>query len=122
MKYLCKQFTPDFFERLEKQIEIEVNERAKEREIPADRNSFYKSFERHRVRDFFNSLYTKPIQFSKYPEVVDIYRQMNLYPAEFIEITLESKECGFQSMPRVEWNGEIKKIDEVNEIFSYKII
>lgn len=41
---------------------------------------------------------------------------------QFDEIHVPKAEVGLQSRARIMWNGEIQKIDEIDEIFSYKTV
>lgn len=121
--YLCKVFTPEFKVKFDAQVEQEVIAKlTKKGDINHERASFLKEFERLRVKDSFYFMWNKPEELNKYPEIEEYYKSIGLWTPEYTEIQLESAEKGLQSRARVMWNGEIKKIDEIDEIFSYKHI
>lgn len=118
--YICKIFTPEFKAKLEQQILGDIEEKQKtEGKVNANGISL-ESFQAIRIRMNYNFMWNNPKAFKDSPEVEEYYRSVGLWEPECTEIQLEAAESGFQSRPRVMWNGEVTKIDEIDEIFSYR--
>jgi hypothetical protein len=117
--YECKVFTPAFKAKLDAEIEKEVQQRCKEKNIPLDRQNYSAEFQRITTRDSFNFMWNHPEQFERYPEVKQYYESIGLWTPEYTIIKLEDCKEGLQSKERVMWNGKITKIDDIDEIFSF---
>ena len=119
MTYICKVLTKDFKSKVDKFLDEEVKDKLDiDDKISSDRYPYLASFERIRQRDYLNSLWNN--QYKDLPEVLVYYESVGLITPEFEEIELEPAEVGYQSRSRVLWNNEIQKIDDIDEIFSYK--
>lgn len=120
--YICKVLTADFKTKLDKAVEEEVMRKISEKDRASDRINFLKEFESIRVRDNFNYMWNNQEHLIKeVPKVKEYYESVGLWTPEYTELLLNSEEKGYQSQPRVMWNGEIKKINEIDEIISYRI-
>lgn len=121
MKYICKVFKPEFKSLFDATVEQEVKQALEKRgKANHERASFLGEFEALRIRDSFYLMWNKPELFADYPQVEEYYRSIGLWIPEFDIIELEAAEQGLQSRARVMWNNEVRKIDEIDEIFSYK--
>jgi hypothetical protein len=54
--------------------------------------------------------------------VKQYYTEKGVYPPKFTEQTVAAQERGLQNRARIIWEGQLQKIDEIDEIFSYKSI
>lgn len=120
MSYLIKVLTPEFKQRVETQVQLEVEAALKEKHIPVDRDSFAKRFQYLMTWDAFYAMWNDA---DKFPDSIkEHYRQLGLWTPEFSEMTVEEQDKGLQSKARILWNNKITRIDDVKEIFSYKIV
>lgn len=120
MNYICKIFTPEFKAKVEKVIDEAVKARLQKNQTPDDRKSFIAEFERLEIRSNLSHMWNNPEDMEKYPQIKEYYTELGIWTPEYTEITLKAQEQGLQSRPRVEWNGEIQKIDDIDDIFSFK--
>ena len=136
---VCKIFTPEFEEKFNKQVEIEVEmsiarkQNNSENKMEEFRLRAIKSMERFRIKDSYyfmwnnpeNQSYHNPIEYEiegGHTEVTTIkeeYVKMGLWQPIYTTVELENKAVGLQSRPRVMWNNEITKLDDIDSVFSY---
>lgn len=109
MNYVCKVLTPDF----KKLVDLFIEERT-EQVI-----GIAKEFKKIDLMSGLLAIWNRPSDLST--ETILIYESLGLYPAQFTEVTLKSAETGYQNKARVIWNDEVQKIDEIDEIISYKM-
>lgn len=120
MKYSVKVFTPEFKAKVDIYIAEQVKRKLEEKGVPKDRATLLESFEALEQRAYLENAWNKKCD--EYPEIYKYYKSIGLLEPEFITMELDSAEHGYQSRPRVIWNGTVQKIDEIDEIFSYKSI
>lgn len=118
--YSIKVLTPEFKAKVDEFINKEVLEITATKKLAPERTSFFKSFQSLIQRGYLNTLWNNG--YKDYPEVLEYYQAEGMMTPEYTEQILEPAEKGFQSRARVLWNGEIQKIDDIDEIISYKWI
>ena len=136
---VCKIFTPEFEEKFNKQVDIEVEMSIAKKITLGDYNiddvrlRTLRSMERLRIKDSYyfmwnnpeNQSYHNPIEYEiegGHTEVTTIkeeYVKMGLWQPIYTTVELENKAVGLQSIPRVMWNNEITKLDDIDSVFSY---
>lgn len=112
-------FTPEFKAKFDAEIEKDVEDELTKKGISSDRKTFVAEFIRIQARSSFYNMWNHPDAFDKYPNVKEYYESIGLLTPQFIESVFESAEKGLQSQPRIMWKGEIKKIDDIEEIYSF---
>ena len=53
-------------------------------------------------------------------KAIDTCKDWCIWEPQYTEEIFEDKRQGFQSMERIEWNGEIKKVENIDEILSVR--
>lgn len=137
---VCKIFTPEFEEKFNKQVEIEVEMSIAKKIALGDytiddfRLKTLRSMERLRIKDTYyfmwnnseNQSYHIPIEYEiegGHTEVTSIkeeYNKVGLWQPIYTTVELENKAVGLQSRPRVLWNNKITKVDDIDSVFSYE--
>lgn len=137
---VCKIFTPEFEEKFNKQVEIEVEMSIAKKIALGDytiddfRLKTLRSMERLRIKDTYyfmwnnseNQSYHNPIEYEiegGHTEVTTIkeeYVKAGLWQPIYTTVELENKAVGLQSRPRVMWNNELIKLDDIDSVFSYE--
>lgn len=121
MTYIVKVLTPEFKAKLDQYLlEHATAKVEKDGNYNPDRKDWLISWEVLQMRETFNSIWNRPEDFLDIEGIQEYYESVGLWTPEYTEMELKSAEVGWQSRARVEWNGEIKKIDEIDEIFSYR--
>ena len=100
--------TDEFIERLELHIKTEFGSDP----------SFKRSFDIFDYRVFLIAVWKKDWKTNN--EVENLLKSLNLFEPEFTEIEFSSCESGYQNSPRILWKNKIQKIEEINEVFSFK--
>jgi hypothetical protein len=118
MPYHVKILTPSFKKKVDELVTIEIEASLKRKHVPLDRKTFAAEFEQIMVWDSFYEMWNHPEVFPA--KVTEYYKEMGVLTPEFSEMVLDEAEQGLQSKPRVIWNGHPQKIDDIQEIFSYK--
>lgn len=108
MKYECKIYTSESFEARQKFI----NEQLKEK------TGYRYTFERLELELYLNRLIRRVAKNEPLEEWEQEIPELVKRPTFEVRI-FEKKEAGYQSQPRILWNDEILKIDEIDEIFSF---
>jgi hypothetical protein len=110
MHYQIKILTPEFAAIVDKYIH----------EVTQHLSGFAKSMEMGAVRDCLYQYWNNPDSCSDL--VKQYYTEKGVYPPKFTEQTVAAQERGLQNRARIIWEGQLQKIDEIDEIFSYKSI
>lgn len=120
MNYIVKVLTSEFKAKVNTIVEKELDNHIEDNDIDPSRISFIRSFKKGEKMSFLHLMWNGQIDFTQYPILKTYYNELGILEPEYTEITLEAKEQGYQSQPRVEWNGEIVKIDDIDDIFSFE--
>lgn len=108
--YICRVFTPGFWMRLDNHIREELKQ--------YNGTALQKRIHEWRIRSSFYMMYNRPEEFPD--EVKSYYMSLGLWSPDYVEVELEAKEVGVFATPRIEWEGKIRKIDDIAEIFFYR--
>lgn len=120
--YICKVFTPEFKAKIDNYINESINNWlvSEGKDIEEERKSYSAIFRRLELRDSITFLLNNSeCRTTIGHDSKAYYESVGIWEPEYTTIELEAQERGYQSQPRVLWNGEIKKIDEIDEIFSF---
>lgn len=119
MRYKCKILTPEFFARVEKDIKERCLAEAEEK-IPQNvekRETRVKAYARYKEISAWSGncmIWNRNFD----PKDEELFSQWEFFNPEYTEETFDRKEEGLQSQPRIEWKGEIRKVEDIREIFS----
>lgn len=105
MKYQCKVLTPKFKKIVDNFLEEYLKEYTKIEKI----------FKKIDTISFLNKLWK-----GEYPQYKEDFPEV--YTPEYTTEIFERVDGGYQSQPRILWKGEITKIDDIDEIISFKRI
>lgn len=117
--YQCKIFTPEFLAKVNQYIEASVEADLIAKNIDPTKVSFKKAFLRIETRQHLNMMWNYPEAYEKYPDAKQYYVELGLFTPECTVSTFIQAEIGYQSQPRIYWKDEIKKIDDIDEIYSF---
>ncbi len=105
MKYRCKVLTDEFYRKVQNTLQ----------ELTDDLIGYNKLIWQKRYFADFLHLWNEN---SEKP----ILKTLEIDNPEYTEQIFDAQEKGFQSEPRILWLGEICKINDINQIFSYERI
>jgi hypothetical protein len=120
MDYIVKVLTSEFKAKVDVIVEAELDKHIEDNDIDPSRISFIRSFKKGEKMSFLYLMWNGQVDFTQYPILKTYYNELGILEPEYTEITLKAQQQGYQSRPRVEWNGEIKKIDDIDDIFSFE--
>jgi|SRR5687767_8984087 len=121
--YLCKVFTKEFREALDIEISKEMDTMMNQAEIPEEHRHLHTNLLYKQIMRNFRNMWTEPAHYEmKFPDTVNYYKSVGLWTPEFDLLHLQAMETEFQKQARVQWNGEILRIDDVEEIYSYTVV
>lgn len=109
MSYICTVITPEFKKRLDEFVEKKCE----------GTEGFRKSSKRFDVLQMTYELWNNTAAQNLYPNFTKSLIEANLFVPEYTVQIFEPAERGYQSRPRILWNGEVMKLDEIDEIISY---
>jgi hypothetical protein len=107
-RYKVRVMKPSFKERVDAYITSKTF---------GETNELVRNMEAMRVRENLNHFWNHKEEFSEQKR--SYFEDMGIGTPEYTEIVVESAEKGFQSQPRIEWDGKIKKINEIDDIFYF---
>ncbi len=111
MMYKCKILTDEFLAKLEDYIQTSTadvkDEKEKERRQNKRRTAMY-------------YMWNNPTSFADRPDIQQYYEKLGLWTPQYTEVTFVAAGKGFHIEPRINWIGEVRKINEIKEIFSYE--
>lgn len=113
MMYRCKILTDEFLAKLEDYIQTstssirEIDER--ERKQEARRRAMY-------------YMWNNPQAFVDKPGIQKYYESIGLWSPQYMVMTFVAAGRGFHIEPRIRWIGEVRKINDIKEIFSYESV
>lgn len=111
MKYKCKVFTPSFQARVEEYIKHKISHVT---------GVMGRIFARGDELQYLLQLWNGDLNIDDFNiKSREDLIEYNILTPEFTEEILDAQERGLQAQPRVMWKGEIKKINEIDEIFSF---
>lgn len=136
--YICKILTPEFKIKFDAEIKREValiiEKKITEGKLVEGKTSWAEKWNELTCKDSYYSMWNNQeaesyhIEYTTITEngkkeiwtVKSLYEDLGLWTPEFTEAEFEAQETGLQSQPRILWNNEILKIDEIEEIISFK--
>lgn len=107
MKYKCKILTSEFKQRVDEFIN---------KMYPG--NTYFSELERIRTRDTLNAIWNKKLDATT--EFKELLTKYQILTPQYTESVFNGVEEGYQSRARIEWEGRVRKIDQIDEIYSYK--
>lgn len=120
--YLCKVLTPEFKAKWDTQLQYEIEAALRRKKIPTDRPTFARRFEEILARDSYFHMWNNPEQLATVPNLMGYYKEMGLWEPEFTEVKFPVKNGPLQVLARIEWNGVVKKIEDIDEIFQFRYV
>ena len=109
MLYECKIFTDEAFQARQNFIDAQLG----------DKTGMTRYIEKMQMEDHLNLLNRKIIN-GKPIHDWELEIPVEVREPSYTIQQFKPAEVGYQSQPRIEWRGEIKKIDEIERIFSFK--
>lgn len=132
-RFECKILLMDSMKQVEKFLDLQTTDEA-EKKYPDDetRRNLHIQFERIRWRDALNFMWNgkapalkkafeNELKNEKITQEERIMLEHLLNPKTYTEI-YQDERTGLQNQPRISWNDEIKKIEEIDRIISYKTL
>ncbi len=121
--YKCKILTPDFFKRVNDYIEKISLEQAEKDILLTVPNRDLRlklcvKINAHRNWSSFCFIWNRQFDAADEP----LFKEFEFFDPEYTEEIFHKKQEGFQSQPRIEWNGKIEKIDDIHEIFHFTVV
>lgn len=109
MIYICKVYTSEFFDRLIQ----EVNNSTK------GYKGAERSFRKLELIEYLQHIHNNQESESslKAKKFLD---ELNLFTPEFTIKEFKSEEKGYQSQPRIMFKDKVTKIEDIDQIFSFK--
>ena len=107
MQYQIKVLTDETLAKLNKFLD----------EVTHDEIGLRKEFSMLQWRGYVTSFWNKP---EGRDSMLELLTDLDLVTPQFTTQVVPKAEEGYQSMPRIMWNGKVEKIDDVDQIYSYK--
>jgi len=104
-----KILTPEFIENVNKCLD----------DATSDYEGIEKEIEIMEWKSFLNLLWNGSLNREDGSSIVSYLESFNILVPQFIVQEFQNEARGYQSKPRILWNGEIQKIDDIDEIYSY---
>lgn len=111
--YRCKILTDDFLARLEDYIQAST---------AGSRDVHEKLRRQNNRRRSMYYMWNNPQAFVDKPEIKQYYEKLGLWSPQYTEVSFVAAGRGLHIEPHITWMGQIRKISEVGEIFSYESI
>jgi hypothetical protein len=116
--YEIKVLTPEFQAKLNAYLE----EYAKKVMNEVHMSEFTPQMAKDRERYGLNHMWNNTEHYAEsHPEVLAHYHQLGLLEPQYTTMLVQSRNTASQVQARIEWKGEIKKIDDIDEIFSFTV-
>lgn len=143
-KVICKIMTINFQEKFNIAVQKEAEQKLCTKydvknisEIDAEKINVktFLEIEKIRIQDSFYFMWNNSESLSYHKQhdvknsdgtiskfsVADYYKELGLWKPETTEQIFNVETIGLQSKIRIMWNNEITKLDDINEIISYKL-
>lgn len=113
MIYTCKILNDDFLLKVNEYITKQIENHY------AEYTSIQQTMIKLEYRELLNNIWNKKIHSV---EVDRILQEEGILVPQYKEVDIPKADKGYQTQPRIEWKGEIRKIDDIDEIFSFKVL